>query len=72
MRGIRRDDDRPAQAQGIEPGLPIRGSPKVLAKYCVDRPVYTLKAGDVKRAAARLVLRGVTVENRELVVTLGL
>ncbi len=35
-------------------------------------PVYTLKATDAKQATARMVLRDVRVEGKELVVTLGL
>ena len=45
---------------------------KALAAYYADHPIYTLNTGDVKQAAAKMVLKDVTVENRELVVTLGL
>ena len=43
-----------------------------LAAYYAERPIYTLNATDARQAAGRLVLRKVDIENRELVVTLGL
>ena len=43
-----------------------------LAAYYAERPIYTLNATDARQAAGRLVLRKVGIENRELVVTLGL
>lgn len=43
-----------------------------LSEYFATRPVYTLKASDTRQAAARLVLRDVSVDGDELVVTLGL
>jgi hypothetical protein len=43
-----------------------------LAEYYSTHPAYQLKAGDLKQAAAKLVLRGVIIENQELVVTLGI
>ena len=43
-----------------------------LAKYYKENPIYTLRATDVKQAAARMVLKDVIVENKELVVTLGI
>ena len=42
-----------------------------LAEYYSNRPIYRLNALDERQAAARLVLRSVVVEQRELVVTLG-
>jgi len=45
---------------------------EVLREFLRLRPVYTLRAVDAKRAAARLLLERVVVENRELVVTLGI
>jgi len=45
---------------------------KALAEYYRDNPVYTLRSTDAKQAAARMVLKNVIVENRELVVTLGI
>jgi len=45
---------------------------KALADYYVTHPVYKLKSGDAKQAAAKLVLKNVIVENEELVVTLGI
>ena len=45
---------------------------KAVARYYAERPIYTLKKTSIKQSAARLVLKGVIVENGELVVTLGL
>ena len=45
---------------------------KALEEYYRDHPIYTLRSTDVKQAAARMVLKNVTVENKELVVTLGI
>lgn len=45
---------------------------KALADYYVTHPVYKLKSGDAKQAAAKLVLKNVIVENEELVVTFGI
>lgn len=43
-----------------------------LAEYYSTHPAYKLKAGDIKQAAAQLVLRDVIIENQELVITLGI
>lgn len=45
---------------------------KALGDYYRERPVYTLSQLDMKQAAARMVLREVKVQNKMLVVTLGL
>ena len=45
---------------------------KALAEYYEKHPIYTLRATDAKQAAARMVLKDVIIENRELVVTLGI
>lgn len=45
---------------------------KALAEYYEDHPIYMLKRGDAKQAFARMVLKDVTVEGKELVVTLGI
>ena len=45
---------------------------KAVARYYAERPIYTLKETNIKQSAARLVLKGVIVENGELVITLGL
>jgi hypothetical protein len=37
-----------------------------------DRPIYTLKGSDVKTATAKLLLKNVVIEERVLIVTLGL
>lgn len=60
-------------------GVPDKYAEKVnsviaaaLAGYFADHPLYTLQVSDTKQAAAKLVLKNVAVENRELVVTLGI
>jgi Protein of unknown function (DUF1439) len=60
-------------------GLPVELTPKVeqafkaTAEEVLDiRPVYTLRPTDLKKAAARAVLKSVLVEKGELVITLGL
>lgn len=60
-------------------GIPDKYTEKVnsimaaaLTGYFADHPIYTLKAEDTKQAAAKLVLKNVTVENQELVVILGI
>lgn len=45
---------------------------KALAKYYEDHPIYTLRPTDVKHAAARLVLKNVIIEDKQLVVTIGI
>ena len=45
---------------------------KALNEYYAAHPIYTLKATDAKHAAARLLLKDVTVQGRAVVVTLGL
>lgn len=45
---------------------------RALAEYFADHPCYRLNPADLKQAAAKRVLKQVVVENRELVVTLGL
>jgi uncharacterized protein with GYD domain len=40
--------------------------------YFADHPLYALKTSDVRQEAAKLALKNVAVENRELVVTLGI
>lgn len=45
---------------------------KALAEYYSKNPVYTLRATEAKQVAARMVLRNVIVENKEMVVTLGI
>ena len=43
-----------------------------LGEYYATHPIYTLNTLNAKQAAARLVLKSVIVENRQLVVTLGI
>lgn len=45
---------------------------KALAEYYEKHPIYTWRATDAKQAVARMVLKDVIVDNRELVVTLGI
>ena len=45
---------------------------KVLADFYKNNPIYTLKATDVKKSAAKLLLKKIVIENKELVVTLGI
>ena len=45
---------------------------KVLTEFYKKNPIYTLKAKDVKKAAAKLLLKDVIVDGKELVVTLGI
>jgi hypothetical protein len=44
----------------------------VLQAYYESYPIYTLRRTDVKKAAARLLLKSIVVENEEFVVTLEL
>jgi hypothetical protein len=60
-------------------GLPVELTPKVqqalrasAEEVLTRRPVYTLRPTDLKKAAARAVLKSVLVEKGELVITLGL
>ena len=45
---------------------------RALTEYYSDRAIYTLDAGELNQAVTRMVLKHVIVENRELVVTLGI
>lgn len=45
---------------------------KALSEYYLTHPIYTLKSGDTKQAAAKMILKSAIVENKELVVTLGI
>lgn len=42
-----------------------------IGEYFSDRPIYTLNDSDVKTATAKLLLKNVVVEDRVLIVTLG-
>lgn len=44
---------------------------KAISEYYADRPIYTLKESDVKQSAAKLLLKNVSIEDRVLIVTLG-
>lgn len=45
---------------------------KALGEYYSERPIYKLKAGDPAKTAAKLLLKRVVVEDKELVVVLGI
>jgi hypothetical protein len=44
---------------------------KALAEYYTTHPIYTLKVDNIKQATAKLVLKRVLIENKELVIVLG-
>lgn len=44
---------------------------KTLAEYYATHPIYTLKVGNIEQATAKLVLKRVLIENKELVIVLG-
>ncbi len=45
---------------------------KALEKYYSEHPIYTLKSTDIKQAVAKAVLKSVKIENKELIITLGI
>ena len=45
---------------------------KALAEYYAKHPIYTLNATNTKQAVTRMILKDVIVENKQLVVTLGI
>ena len=45
---------------------------KALAEYYAKHPIYTLQTTNAKHAAAKMILKNVIVENKQLVVTLGI
>ncbi len=45
---------------------------KALGEYYSDHPIYTLNAADLKQGAARLLLKSVVVESKQLIITLGI
>jgi len=60
-------------------GIPEKFQSKVnqaisvaLTEYLQKNPIYTLKRTDLKKATVRAVLKRVSVENRELVIVLGI
>lgn len=61
--------------QGIAPeytGKANEALTRALSEYYKTHPIYTLRVTDAKQAAARMVLKDVIIENKELVVTLGI
>lgn len=62
------------QIQGVSGGYTDKVNSaltKALAKFYSENPIYTLKSSNLKQATVRRVLKDVIVENRELVITLG-
>lgn len=45
---------------------------KAIGDYYSTRPIYTLRSTDVKKATAKLLLKSVVVNERVLIVTLGI
>ncbi len=45
---------------------------KALAEYYKNNPIYTLHVTDMKQTAAKLALKDVVVQNKQLVITLGI
>ena len=63
------------EIQGISPKYTNKVNAsitKYLTEYYEKNPIYTLNYSDGKQAAARMVLKDVIVENKELVITLGI
>ena len=44
---------------------------KAMSEYYKGHPIFTLSSIDMKQRAAKMILKGVSVEDKELVVTLG-
>jgi hypothetical protein len=62
------------QVQGVPEKYASRVSAALtlaLADYYSTRPIYTLNGADARQAAAKLVLKSVIVEHKQVVVTLG-
>ncbi len=49
-----------------------RALSKALAEYYKNNPIYTLHVTDMKQAVAKLALKDVVVQNKQLVITLGI
>jgi len=63
------------EIQGINPKYTNKVNAsitKFLTEYYEKNAIYTLNYSDSKQAAARMVLKDVIVENKELVITLGI
>ncbi len=48
-----------------------KAASKLIIKWYRENPIYSLSSLDGKQAVAKLLLRNVTIENKELVLTLG-
>ncbi len=69
----------PVIEQTAVQGVPEKYAPmlnealsKAIGEYCAERPLYALRATDTKQAIAKLVLKDVVVQDRHLVITLGI
>lgn len=63
------------QIQGISSAYTDKANEaltKALGEWYAERPIYTLSDLDAKQIAVQMVLKDVVVENKELVVTLGI
>ena len=63
------------RVQGISPAYTDKADAaltKALAEFYAERPIYTLSDFDAKQVAVQMVLKSVIVENKELVITLGI
>ena len=58
-------------AENIKPKV-NKAIEKSLSEYFSKNPIYTLKKADLKQAAAYAVLKNVSVEGKELVISLGI
>ena len=45
---------------------------KALGEFYASHPIYSLKTTDIKQTAAKLILKNAIVDNKELVITLGI
>lgn len=63
------------EIQGIKPKYTNKVNASVtkfLNEYYEKNAIYTLKSSDKKQAVAKMILKNVIVENKELVITLGI
>ena len=61
--------------QGLPKGLANKATivlEKALKSYYSTHPIYRLKTSDMKQATARLILKNIVVDNKDLVITLGI
>ncbi|KPV41941.1 hypothetical protein AN478_00140 [Thiohalorhabdus denitrificans] len=63
------------EAQGLPEeymGKAKKALSEALAEYYKDQPIYTLDPDDTRQAVARMVLKDVRVEDKQLLLTLGI